>query len=63
MLFANDIVLIDEVADGLDSKLGQWRHTIGNVAIPRPKEFKYLGSIIEEKGDIDKDINQCIRVG
>jgi len=36
---------------------------MGGVAIPRVKKFRYLGLIIEEKGDIDKDINQHIRVG
>jgi len=32
------------------------------LAIPRAKKFRYLGSIIEEKRDIDEDINQRIRV-
>ena len=33
------------------------------VAIPRAKKFRYLDLIIEEKEDIDKDINQRIRIG
>ena len=33
------------------------------MAIPKVKKFKYLGSIIQQKGDIDEDINQCIKVG
>jgi len=37
--------------------------TIGGVVIPRVEKFKYLGSIMEEKGDIDEDINHRIRVG
>jgi len=37
--------------------------TMGGVAIPRVEKVKYLGSIIEEKGDIDEDINHRIRVG
>ena len=36
--------------------------TLGGVAVPRVEKFKYLGSIIEERGDIDADINQRIRV-
>jgi len=36
---------------------------MGGMAIPRVEKFKYLGSIIEGKGDIDEDISQCIRVG
>ena len=27
---------------------------MGGVAIPRAKKFRYLGSIIKEKGDIDE---------
>lgn len=33
------------------------------VAIPRADKFKYLGSIIEENGNINEDINQRIIVG
>ena len=32
------------------------------MAIPRAKKFKYLALIIKKRGDIDEDINQCIRV-
>jgi len=35
---------------------------MGGVVIPRVDKFKYLGSIIEERGDIHADINQPIRV-
>ena len=37
--------------------------TLGGVLIPRVEKFKYLGSIMEEKGDVDEDINHRIRVG
>ena len=37
--------------------------TMGGMVIPRTEKFKYLGSIVEEKGDIDEDINHRIRVG
>ena len=33
----------------------------GGVVISRVEKFKYLGSIIEERGDIDEDINHHIR--
>jgi len=36
--------------------------TIGGVVIPRVEKFKYLGSINEERGDIDDDINYHIKV-
>ena len=94
MVFANDIVLIDENRDGLNSRLELWRHTlefrgfrlsrskteylqcqfsgdetgdeelnIGDVAVPRVEKFKYLGSIIQERVDIDEDINCSITMG
>jgi len=37
--------------------------TIGSVAIPRIEKFRYLGLIIQEKEDIDEDVNQWIKVG
>ena len=47
----------------------QWRDeegggvTIGDVAIPRANKFIYLGTIVQDRGDIDKDINHHIKVG
>jgi len=94
MLFADDIVLIDETRQGVNDKLERWRHTLeargfrvsrskteylyccfsgrvdagGEVTldgrvIPKVDKFKYLGSIIQQNGDIDEDINQRIKVG
>jgi len=95
MLFADDIVLIDETRDGVNTKLERWRDTLkakgfrlsrskieylhchfsaeeGGVAneraiegavIPRVERFKYLGSIIHEDRETDKDINQQIKSG
>jgi len=37
--------------------------TIGEMVIPRAEKSKYLGSIIEEKGDIDEGINNHIKMG
>jgi len=93
MLFADDIVLIDETREGLNDKLENWRHTLepkgfrlsrsktenlrcgfsgveggggevttSGVVITRVDKFKYLGLILEERGDIDDDINHRIRV-
>ena len=36
--------------------------TIRGVAIPRIEKFRALGLIIQEKRDIDEDINKCIKV-
>ena len=94
VLFIDDIVLIDETTNGLNSKLQQWRHalecrgfrlsiskieylkcgiygeeagveevTMDGVPIPRARKLWHLGLIIEEKGDINKVINQRIRAG
>jgi len=95
MLFADDIVLIDESKEGVNTKLECWRDTLeargfrlsrlkteylqcrfsageGGVAsevaiedaiIPRVEKFRYLGSIIQENGEIDEDINHRIKVG
>jgi len=35
---------------------------IQGAIIPRAERFRYLGSIIQESGEIDKDINHWIRV-
>ena len=45
---------------GVESKGGEV--TLGGVVL-RVEKFKYLGSIVEEKGDIDEDIGHRIRVG
>jgi len=94
MLFADDIVLIDETKSEWNGKLEKWRHsleskgfrlsrsktkylrcgfsgvemdggevTMGGVVVPQVKKFKYLGSIIEERGNIDENIRHCIRAG
>ena len=33
------------------------------VVVPRVERFKYLGSMVEERGDIDDDISHRIKVG
>ena len=37
--------------------------SLGHVPIPKVEKFRYLGSIIQEEGDIDEDINQRIKIG
>jgi len=37
--------------------------TMGGVVVPRVEKFKYLGSIVEGRGDIDEDISHRIRAG
>ena len=88
MLFANDIVLIDNTREWVNAKLETWRQAleiksfrisknkteymeyhfnnnkindttnvkIGEHIVKISKSFKYLGSIIQENGGIDKDV-------
>ena len=37
--------------------------TLDKRPLPKVDKFKYLGSIIQQNGDIDKDINHRIKVG
>jgi len=36
--------------------------TIDGVPIPKVEKFRYLCSIVQQNGEIDEDINQCIKV-
>ena len=36
---------------------------MGGVVVPRVEKFKYLRSIVEERGDIDEDISHRLRTG
>jgi Reverse transcriptase (RNA-dependent DNA polymerase) len=95
MLFADDIVLIDDTREGVNAKLEVWRDAleskgfkisrnkteymechfsnsrrinttnvkIGEHDLETSKSFKYLGSILQENGGIDKDVAHRIQVG
>jgi len=95
VLFADDIVLIDNIREGINTKLEWWKDTlegkgfrlsrskteylycrfsagksdvanklaIEDAVIPLVERFRYLGSIIQENGEIDEDINQRIKIG
>ena len=95
MLFADDIVLVDETKDGINSKLELWRDTLESRGfrlsrskteymkckfsdtswddgetikldgqdIPRSEHFRYLGSIIQCDGNIDRDVTHRIQAG
>ena len=36
---------------------------IDGLSIPKVEKFKYLGSIVQQNGEIEEDINQRIKVG
>jgi len=42
---------------------GREEVTIEGMTIPKVDKFKYLGSIIQQNGNINEDINQRIKVG
>jgi len=42
---------------------GREEVAIEGMAIPKVEKFKYLGLIIQQKVDIDEDINQRIKAG
>ncbi|KAG5583946.1 hypothetical protein H5410_044380 [Solanum commersonii] len=80
MLFADDIVLIDETQDKVNARLEVWRQALESKGfsdvveeaevevrlatqiIPKRESFKYLGSVIQESGDIDDDVTHRIGV-
>jgi hypothetical protein len=95
MLFADDVVLIDESREGVNAKLELWRETLeskgfklsrskteymhcdfsgqgrgqsstiqlGGEDVPRCDRFRYLGSILQQDGEIDKDVTHRIQAG
>ena len=94
MLFADDVVLVDDSRAGVNRKLELWRQTLeskgfrlsrtkteymmcgfsttrceeeevsldGQV-VPRKDTFRYLGSMLQEDGGIDEDVNHRIKAG
>ena len=77
MLFADDVVLVDESRTGVNQKLELWRKTLeskgfklsrtkisleGQV-VPRKDTFRYLGSVLQRDGDIDEDVSHRIKAG
>ena len=95
MLFADDIVLLAESREEINSKLEIWRQTLelkgfrlsrskteymhcnfskrqgrsemevklGGQVIPQVTKFRYLGSIIQQDGEIDNDVSHRIQAG
>ncbi|KAK9126210.1 hypothetical protein Scep_015056 [Stephania cephalantha] len=95
MLFADDIVLVDETKDGVNRKLELWRNTLeskgfklsrtkteymhcefrntrhrddgvvklGEIEVPKVNHFRYLGSIIQNDGNIEYDVTHRIQAG
>ena len=91
MLFADDIVLVDDSCEGVSTKLESWKAALeskgfrlsrkkaeyvefvlgeshvgvalGEDDIPRKECFKYLGSVFQSDGGIDRDIEHRIQAG
>ncbi|KAL5192364.1 Germin-like protein subfamily 3 member 4 [Glycine soja] len=95
MLFADNIVLLEESREELNERLETWRRAlethgfrlsrskskymeckfnkrrrvsnsevkIGDHIIPQVTRFKYLGSVIQDDGEIEGDVNHRIQAG
>ncbi|XP_019233214.1 PREDICTED: uncharacterized protein LOC109213831 [Nicotiana attenuata] len=67
MLFADDIVLIDETRDSFSesgiSGEADMDVRLDSQVIPKKGSFKYLGSVIQEDEEIDKVVTHRIGVG
>nr|XP_009587937.1 uncharacterized protein LOC104085568 [Nicotiana tomentosiformis] len=65
LLFADDIVLIDETRGSVNKRLEE---ADGDVRLdmqvtPMKESFKYLGSIIQKNGEINEDVTHRIGAG
>ncbi|PUZ61387.1 hypothetical protein GQ55_4G271900 [Panicum hallii var. hallii] len=63
MLFADDLVLVDESRAGVNM-----RHEDGDVSlegqvVAKKDTFRYLGSMLQKDGDIDEDVRHRISAG
>nr|XP_009766515.1 PREDICTED: uncharacterized protein LOC104217884 [Nicotiana sylvestris] len=67
MLFADDIVLIDETRSRVNASDGNHNADVevklDAQVIPKRASFKYLGSIIQGNREIDEDVAHCIGAG
>ncbi|XP_070017051.1 uncharacterized protein [Nicotiana sylvestris] len=67
MLFVDDIILIDETQDGINTSDGMHEEGVevklGTQVIPKRGSFKYLGSIIQVNKEIDEDVTHRIGAG
>ncbi|GJW69835.1 retrovirus-related pol polyprotein LINE-1 [Tanacetum coccineum] len=64
MIFADDIVLVSESAEGLNDRLENWRESLeaNDLRILQPKEsFRYLRSMLHKFGRIDEDVAHRIK--
>ncbi|XP_019242267.1 PREDICTED: uncharacterized protein LOC109222356 [Nicotiana attenuata] len=60
MLFADDIVLIEETGA---TQVVDEDVRLDSQVIPRRESFKYLGSVIQGNGEIDEDVTHRIEAG
>ncbi|XP_075096420.1 uncharacterized protein LOC142174513 [Nicotiana tabacum] len=65
LLFADDIVLIDETRGGVNERLEEADEDVklDTQVIARRESFKYLGSIIQKDREIDEDATHRIGAG
>ncbi|GJV69188.1 retrovirus-related pol polyprotein LINE-1 [Tanacetum coccineum] len=64
MIFADDIMLVSESAEGLNDRLENWREALeaNGLRMLQPKEsFRYLGSMMHKSRRIDEDVAHRIK--
>ncbi len=54
MMFADDIVLIDETREEV---------SLNGMVLPQSNHFKYLGSILHVDGGCEEDVSHKIQAG
>ncbi|EMS57362.1 Retrovirus-related Pol polyprotein LINE-1 [Triticum urartu] len=62
MLFADDVVLVDDSRTGTTGCEEEEVSLDGQV-VPQKDTFRYLGSMLQEDGGIDEDVNHRIKAG
>ena len=91
MLFADDIVICEEIREEVERRLECWRYALErkgmkvsrskteylcvnggndeetvkmeNKKVPRVKEFKYLGSTVQESGCCEREVKRRVQAG
>ena len=78
-LFADDIVICEETREEVERRLESWKYALErrgmkvsrskttvkmeDTKVPRVKEFKYLGSTVQESGGCEREVKKRVQAG
>ena len=78
-LFADDIVICEETREEVERRLESWKYALErrgmkasrskttvkmeDTKVPRVKEFKYLGSTVQENGGCEREVKKRVQAG